>query len=550
MSQKNTACRLAVIGFGPRGLGALEFLAFEALQHSIKVNVDIFDPVQWPGAGPNYDPQQSDLCILNIPVRVVDYEPPEFMASRIKPFLEWSAGRYQRDDFPPRSEIGTYFNERFQALKRSASDVLAITHSSIIISGLERRSNGWWVSSEDKQLGPYDEVLLAQGQPKTSPDTQLGRWIKHAAENDLNLLPAYPANTLIAAAQDWNDKTVAIRGLGLTTLDVLRMLTTGLGGTFNDGHYEPSGREPRKLLPFSLDGRPPAAKPASNDLDMRFAPTDEERELFKSALTETISSQPQVALQKICDALIAPTVRILSQLNGSETEEDVRVWLEIERSDPGTQEILGSMDSLKADIEMAYGRTPPSVGYVAGQVWRKLQHELRDFFNQNQHEVDTAKAIVGFDEGFKRFSYGPPVFAAEELLVLINAGIVSLCTVEDPAIVLSDEGWRLIEGDDLMSASVMVDAVIPSAALDGTEDPLLLACVSAGLMTPIADGLGAHTLPDGQLIGLGGKPVPGLCMLGRLTLGSVIAVDGLDDCFGPSTIRWAKGVTERLSQLA
>lgn len=542
--------RLAVIGFGPRALGALEALATQSIKRKDIVQIDIYDPFRWPGTGPNYDPEQSNLCILNIPVRVVDYEPPEFMSSRIQPFLEWSAGRYQRDDFPPRSDIGAYLNERFEALKQAAGDTLAIAHSNVKITGLEQQSNGWWVTSEGKRHGPYDEVLLTQGQPETSPDPQLERWIKHAAENELDLLSAYPANTLIAAAEDWRDKTVAIRGLGLSTLDVIRMLTTGLGGKFNDGRYNPSGREPRKLIPFSLNGQPPAAKPATNTLDKKFDPTDEETDLFVSALSATVSSQPEAALRLICGALIKPTVRILSEFDSPETEEDVRNWLEIERSDPGSQEVRDAIDILKSDIEMAHGRTPPSVGYVTGQVWRKLQDELRSCFNQNQHEADTANAIIGLDEGLKRFSYGPPVFAAEELLKLINSGIVSLCTVDDPAIILSGNGWQLIEGDDLMTASAMVDAVLPSPSLDSTADPLLLDCVAAGFIKPIAEGLGAHISPDGQLIGSTCEAVPGLCMLGRLTLGSVIAVDGLDDCFGPSTTRWADGVVERMSQRA
>jgi uncharacterized NAD(P)/FAD-binding protein YdhS len=460
--------------------------------------------------------------------------------------LEWSDGKYQPDDFPPRSEIGAYFNERFHALEQATKELLTITHSNVKISGLEQKADAWWIKAEDALHGPYDEVLLALGQPDTSPDPQLERWIAHAKENSLEVLPSYPANELIAAAQDWTDKTVAIRGLGLSTLDVLRMLTTGLGGSFTDGRYVPSGREPRKLLPFSLNGRPPAAKPATNALDKTFDPTDEERKNFASALATTISKQPAAALKTICDALIVPTVRILSELDSAETEDDVRIWLEIERRDPGGQEILGAIDSLKADIEMSYGRTPPTAGYVAGQVWRKLQHELRACFNENQHEIETAVAIVGLDEGFKRFSYGPPVQAAEELLILVNDGIVSMCIVDDPAIILNATGWQLLEGDDLMRAFVMIDAVLPSPSLDGTKDPLLMDCVASGLMKSFAKGQGAHALPSGQLVGPSGHPVPGLSMLGRMSLGSVIAVDGLDDCFGPSTTRWADGVLQRM----
>lgn len=537
--------RVGVVGFGPRALGALEALITQLLERNNPTVIDIFDAFSWPGAGPNYNPEQSDLCILNIPVRVLKYEPPAFMASQVKTFFEWSDGRYHQDDFPPRSDVGSYFHDRFKALKVAASDVVALSHLDTMITGLELRTDGWWFTSDDHEHGPYDEVLLAQGQPATAPDAQLDRWRTHAADNGLTLLPAYPANPLIAAAQDWTDQIVAIRGLGLSTLDVLRMLTTGLGGQFIDGTYKRAGLEPKKILPFSLNGRPPVAKPATNELDMRFDPSEEERDQFRSAIARTVSQQPETALNTICDALIAPTVRILSELGSDETEEGVELWLAIERGDPGAQEILGAVDSLKADIDMAHGRTPPTVGYVGGQVWRKFQHELRECFNQSQYQIETAIALVKFDEGFKRFSYGPPVFAAEELLVMISDGIVSMCTVDDPAVLLNDAGWQLVDDDDVRTASVMIDAVIPTPSIETTLDPLLLACMSSGYVTPMAAGLGAHTMPDGQLIGRDDKAIAGLCMLGRLTIGSVIAVDGLDDCFGSSTAAWANGLLNR-----
>ena len=537
--------RVAIIGFGPRALGALEALALQATERQLAVDVDIYDPHAQPGAGPNFDPEQSDLCILNIPVRILDYVPPAFMTDHIQPFTKWSANRFDQDDFPPRSDVGLYLNKRFQALCDAAPDNLKVTHLQTRICDLRRAEFDWMLFSEAERHGPYQEVLLTQGQPDTAPDKQLARWLAHAAEHDLPIVHAYPANELVATATNWSEKVVAVRGLGLSTLDVLRMLTKGLGGSFSDGAYQPSGREPRKIIPFSLNGKAPVAKPATGQLDDRFEPTNAERQEFLAALDNTSSAKPAVALKVICDALIAPCIRILSEQGSEYGQDDVQVWLELERGEPGSQESGDAVDTLKSDIEMAHGRENPSVGYVVGQVWRKLQGELRSIFNLKRHEIDTAMAIVGFDEGLKRYSYGPPVFAAEELCALIDFGIVSLCTVDDPAIVLNDYGWQLIEGDDAMSAQVMVDAVIPSPSLEDVRDPLVMSLVDAGYMREIEKGMGALIAPDAGLIDQEHEPIRGLSMLGRLTLGSVIAVDGLDDCFGPSTVRWADGVLNR-----
>ncbi|MGJ8625245.1 MAG: FAD/NAD(P)-binding protein [Yoonia sp.] len=537
--------KIAMIGFGPRALGALEALAAQLVDQPTTVHVDIYDPMEWTGAGPNYAPDQSDLCILNIPARIVDYQPPAFMASRIGPFLDWAEGRYDADDYPSRADIGAYLHDRYDALRQAAGDTVTVSQSPQMISGVEPQNGKWWTISDDKRNGPYDDVLLSQGQPKTSPDPQLRRWIDHAAEHDLQMSSAYPANELIRSAQNWTDETVAIRGMGLSTLDVLRMLTKGLGGTFVDGVYHPSGREPRKLLPFSLDGKPPVAKPANGVLDQRYNVSTAEIDAFTTAMTAAESCNADDALRSICDALISPICRILTEQGATATRNDVRIWLDRERTDPGSQNGLGSIDGLRADIEMAHGRTPPDIGYVAGQVWRKLQDDLRASFNVSNHADDAAIAIIGFDEAFKRYSYGPPVFAAQELLALVEQGIVSLCIADDPAVSLGPTGWHLLDGDDAMTANVMVDAVLPSPNIKNVEDELIASSHAAGYVHQRFEDMGAHTTTDGQLIGANGETVSGLCMLGRLALGSVIAVDGLNDCFGPSTTRWANGVIKR-----
>jgi uncharacterized NAD(P)/FAD-binding protein YdhS len=194
---------------------------------------------------------------------------------------------------------------------------------------------------------------------------------------------------------------------------------------------------------------------------------------------------------------------------------------------------------------MAHDRRAPTTGYVVGQLWRKSQNEIRSAFNSTDVGADTAASLVTFDEGLKRFSYGPPVEASEQLLMLIEDGLVSLQTVDDPDIVLDPSGWRLVEGDDALVARVMIDAVLPSPDLSQITAPLFVDAIEKGLITAVDEGLGARTRPDGSLVTRDGETNAGLCLLGRLSLGSVIATDSLHDCFGASTHRWAEGVLTR-----
>ncbi|MAO26650.1 MAG: hypothetical protein CMN15_05530, partial [Roseovarius sp.] len=58
MLDQGKAGRVAIIGMGPRGLGALNALAERAAKVDRIIEVDVFEPGQIPGPGPNFDPDQ------------------------------------------------------------------------------------------------------------------------------------------------------------------------------------------------------------------------------------------------------------------------------------------------------------------------------------------------------------------------------------------------------------------------------------------------------------------------------------------------------------
>ena len=547
MLTEQNGARIAVIGMGPRGLGALEALATRLSETGLVADIDIFDPVSHLGAGPNFSPDESELCLLNIPVREISVAPPRFPGAGIGTFANWSGLTDDAESFPPRATLGAYFNARFCDLKDNAKS-LRLSHKPVTVLDIVKKGDEWWVvDATGHQSGPYSEVLLTQGQPETKADDQLLRWQEHARNCEAELMPAYPGIDLSKAAEGWAGQTVAIRGLGLSTLDVLRLLSTGVGGRFESGRYHPSGREPAVILPFSLDGHAPVPKPANAELDERFDPTQGEIAEFGAALGKAKAEAPEAALATVSQALVAPVMRILSRMGKATQTGKVQSWLEMERDVPGSQETQSPTDALRMGIAMADGQVLPSVGFVVGQVWRKWQNTLRAGFNAAEISVDTRKALIGFDEGLKRYSYGPPVRSAKELLMLIEAQLVDLRAADDPDILLVEDGWEIVEKDRAITASVMIDAVMPSPALDGTADRLIRELLSKGHIGAVADGLGAGTKDDGQLIRPDGSVQRGLSLLGRLALGSVIAVDSVHDCFGAASQRWADGVVARLN---
>lgn len=522
--------RIAIIGAGPRALGALEALARQDLQGW---QVVVFDPVATPGAGPNFDPAQSPLCLLNLPIRAVDLPPsPAGFAE----FADWlGEGGTDGERFPSRTELGAYLAARWQALAAAAPFSLDLQRARV--QDAERDKDGWHLRTGDASHGPFAELLLTQGQPSTRPDKQLARWQEHAQATGATIMPAYPAGALLDAVRDWTGRNVAIRGLGLATLDVLRLLTLGAGGSFQDGRYLPSGREPARILPFSRDGLPPSPKPANAALDRAMAPTAQETDAFAETLTKALAGPDPVPT--LSEALIAPARRILAAQGAEADEADIRRWLEQEREAPASQGPQEPVPALKAGIAMASGNMPPDPGYVIGQIWRHWQPNLRQGFDPAPPSPDTATALLAFDEPLKRYSYGPPLCGAQELLALVQAGLVDLRAADDPKVLLTDEGWQLVEADATARASVMVDAVLPAPDLDRIDDPLLAGLRDRDQIRARGKDLAVAVQPDG------GAGAPGLAMLGRMTLGSVVAPDSIHDCFGASATRWAAGVAQR-----
>ncbi|MGJ8598199.1 hypothetical protein [Sulfitobacter sp.] len=180
-------------------------------------------------------------------------------------------------------------------------------------------------------------------------------------------------------------------------------------------------------------------------------------------------------------------------------------WLETEWSSPGSQETDGPLETLRGRIAIAEGTCLASIGYVVGQVWRKWQDALRGGYNPADTPPDTAEKIIAFDEGLKRYSYGPPISSSRELAALIDAGIVDLEYAVDPDFALTGGGWTLKFGAGSIEAGVMIDTVMASPDLSILRPPLLVGLIDEGRICPITDGLAARTAEDGQLIGRDGE---------------------------------------------
>ncbi len=542
MKSEQPCGKVAIIGMGPRGLGALEALAAKWQGSEVSLTIDVFDPFPAVGAGPNFNPDESPCCLLNIPMRDVAIAGPAF--SRCGGFADWLDDAPGPDSFAARRDLGRYLEARLADLIDLG--ILDINWLALNVEAVEPAEDGWMLRVDGVLRGPYADVLLTVGQPAVKPDDQLAAWQEHARQTDGTLMQAYPAKRLSRAARNWSGQAVAIRGLALSAFDILRVLTVGQGGRFIDGQYHACGLEPALILPFSLDGKPPFPKPATAAIDHIFDPLPAETRVFEAAISSAVDAAPDAVRRLINEALVPVVLRMMREGDQAPEQEWVSNWLETEWSSPGDQETGDARDILRLGISMADGSCPPTIGYTIGQVWRKWQNELRSGYNSAQKHPDAAKLLVGFDEGLKRYSYGPPLSSSLELMALLDCGLVDLEHSADPDIEMTETGWTLKSGSWSRQASIMIDGVMASPDLSAVTANPLAHLVADGRISQIHNGLSGQTTSDGSVVDENGQIVPGLCLLGRLALGSIIAADSLHDCFGQSTDRWAEGVIQRL----
>ncbi|MBQ2259751.1 MAG: FAD/NAD(P)-binding protein [Loktanella sp.] len=510
---------IAIVGFGPRGLAAAEY----ALAGNTDLKIDIFDPCKEPAAGPNFRPDEPPECLLNLPLHAVDLPPSAGgEAVSFHDFIAQASGPSPDPDlYAPRHMLGRYLSARFSRLRDCYPH--ALTHHAKLVTDAWCDRQGWRLTTADATLGPFDALLLAPGQPISRPDEQLTRWQHFAASRGLDLMPAYPGRALVKAANNWGGKTVAIRGLGLSAFDVVAMLTLGMGGRVTNGRYEPSGHEPKLIVPFSRDGLPPMPKPCMAE-EPRYALDPQERAQNLARMRDALDGNPADARQVIAAAMTRPATRIAGQ--------DADAWLAIEVDPDADHPTIHPVDFLRHAISMAEGRSAPSVEYTVGQIWRELQSDLRVLFHEADGNPATRAAIIAIDNGLKRVTYGPPLTSARLMLALVEAGLVQLSLADGPDIELCDKGWTL---DADVTAQVMIDAVLPGPKLAQLDDPLIGSLLRQG-------HLRENPATGAIQLGRGGKAGQRLSVLGRLGEGASIATDSIHDCFGVHTRAWAKNL--------
>jgi len=574
--------RLAIIGLGPRGSYALECFLREFIkfgEHN-QLQILLFEETGKYGYGHVYDVGQVDSNWINVSERALVLDGRESMElNDIKipafpSYHDWAGlaitnlNKRETDSFPPRAKIGAYLRDRFQSLVDPLllSKIVTIYKDRILKIDLLNQDK-ISIESEDRSYENIDEVLLTIGHQPTELSHELRSWdVITKKSNRLRLFTdPYPTAAIINSEDLSDQSKIAIRGCGLAMIDVVRAIACKFGkfvvidAAKKTTKYKVETDLTGMIIPYSLDGLFPSPKPLNKEIDDWFKPTGSQIINFENKIgdpdTQSRADSPRFLISEFATiaADIYKNLKLTTDqenISNKEIEDLVKKWLSNNNYEHPTiiSANRSAQETMQDHVAMATGMAPISLDYCIGQVWRHCQPSIYDKLSYNACSEKVFAEIIALDESTKRYSYGPPVESIQQLLALVEVGVMTLKYANDPSIKLDDNGWQIVSNGDTATANMMINSVLDSPKIKSVSSPIVRNLLSNDIIQAVHDELGIMTDKNGYTESNkfnGDVPV---ALLGRLAKGTIIGVDAILECFGNRALDWAAEAVKRYKQ--
>lgn len=577
----SSSSEVSIVGLGPWGLCALERIVDAARRSAVPVVVHVVEPGR-PGGG-MYAYDHPDYMVLNTPCGQHSMYPfPEQLEQgRLGlGFYEWAAERgykwqgwhcqpgpkgvpISRHDFLPRRVMGEYLEWFYEVLCAEAPAQVSIQH---------HRTTALDIEPE----GELERVYLADGTQLLVDNVVLttGHISPAAAQGVMGALSTRPYPIEPYLDTTGPHEKVAIEGMGLVALDVVTALTTGLGGTFSEEpggklRYRPSGREPLIYM-FSRSGYPYCAKSFGAADPMG----DYEPAICTTQAVAHLRRTGPDGRRRQLDARreLLPLVFAEMELRYFTCSAHMEGGAEAAR---GVHERLvsawaaGTWGQERARAAGRYGDFDAASHFFVGQG----RHYVNDHDYQAQVyaevESDTREALVGggaspvkaaletlralrdtvrlavefkgltlsshldftanIQSRFARLVAGPPVFRSQQLMALMDAGILQAPFGPSPEVLPQIDGSFRVRSTQLQQQhEVVLDRLVrahldlPSVGRAGS--PLLVNLARRGRARPLQfNGTAVGSIDiseDFHPVARNGQAQPRLWVFGVLTEGA------------------------------
>ena len=537
---------MAIVGLGSWGLCVMERTVNRARQVSKQVRLHVIEPAQLGGGV--YSAEQPDFLVLNNACGQLSlYAAPD--GDALPPYAiglhQWAVVRGYRwvgyecrigaggdpirpTDYLPRRLMGEYLDWFYNTLVAFGPPNLEIVRHYTAAVDVSPALNGREaVLLDNGTTLAVDHVVLTSGH---TWNDELG------AEGGVRYQRAYPVEHFDHSAPAGS--SVAVAGMGLVGFDVLAALTIGRGGTFEPRcdrsdrlRYVPSGREPTITL-YSRSGAPYCAKSATGvdpyGLYQPVVCTPEEfaaltnpggspvrRHVdFRAELLPLIFAEMQ-ARYYIQAALLAGgdvestevrTVLRQGWVNKHYEKAVDALELRYGRFDPQAHLFAGSdrhytsaadyqgqvYDMIEDDLTEAL-RPGGSPVKAAQEVLRILRDQLRSVIEFGGLSLDSYVEFQSNVRGrINRLEAGVPPMRSQQLLGLLDAGLVRIPLGPNPEPTACADGVRLRSTALCEPTAVTVDGVVRGyldmPSLARSSSPLLKRLYAKGRLTQLSYG--------------------------------------------------------------
>jgi uncharacterized NAD(P)/FAD-binding protein YdhS len=511
--------RIAIVGFGPKGLFALERLLdhARALEPGARLEIDLFEPHPSPAAGPSYDPAQPSYLRMNFAAELIDMWCPGGHAVPVtiqRSFVAWREAAGEPDDgaYPSRAQVGRYLSAGFEALLQHVPRSVTVRLRQTAIEDITPNACGWDLTSFGSLAGCYDEVLVSTGHEQGSP-FPVDRWLSH------DRVP--PA------------ATVAVRGFALTFIDTALTLTEG----------RTAADAVAAILPFSRTGRPMLAKPSP----LVAASIPGLASIAARGSEELLALEGRVDLRRGLLPILARVLRESLAAAGAEPCCEPGAWLAQAISGVPVSSDLPPAAELERSLAIGSGRAAPDLSWALGHAWRALYPAIVARLAGDGLETRDWPAFRRLAAELERVAFGPSPANAEKLLGLIASGRVDLSHVAGGRIAERQGRVFVRSAGGERAVDAVVDAVLPAAGVPAGSDALAARLVAAGHARVPRFRRGIEVDADGTCIGRDGARSAGLAAIGRPTEDSVIGNDTLSRTLHPLADLWGRRVAARCS---
>ena len=491
---KNTTFKIAIVGLGPKGLYGFERILAQLKANPVDkiVEIHLFNKTEFMGSGDVYRSDQPAYLLMNFANKHINMWTEELPLSVVKNPLSLSQfialeKQMPLDEIDPlyasRAVVGDYLENGFSQLIQNLPENVALQQHIAEVRSIEKTNDSYSIGFIQRKkicrLTDFQHILISTGHQRHSESTK----------PKYNTVPfIYPVQQNLNGITERD--TVVVKGMGLTFIDAALALSEGKGGSFAeaiDGKlvYKTSGKEPKRIFPFSKSGWPMMPKYDFN--------TDGDSELYVESLRSI--NRGKLSFKNDILPLIARDMEYAyyRTLFSHENEEF--------KYHPSYDEINSqihtfhqkhpeyarfSLESLlEPEFNPAKSIHENILEYLsaftcennrhivheaqlrAAAVWKRISPIFNEIYSFSGLDAASHQEFDSYYFGkLNRIAFGPPPGNLKKIIALANTGIVDFQFARNPNVKPLGTGFMLSNGISEIYCDVRVDARIPKNSME------------------------------------------------------------------------------------